>query len=245
MTILHESISLDTPTGTMQCRISRPTRPGKFPAIILYSEIFQITDPIARTADFYAGHGYVVITPEVFHELNPLGTVLCYDDQGKDKGNSDKATKPLTDHDADTEAILNWVANSDVCTSSVASFGMCLGGHLALRAALNPRVQAASCLYATDVHSGTIPKGTAPQTLDRINEIKGEVVFVWGRQDPHVPAPARVQLYNTFNTSDLNFSWHEINGQHAFIRDIGDRYDPELAALTQRLTLDLFHRTLR
>ena len=183
--------------------------------------------------------------PEVFHELNPIGTVLAYDDAGKDKGNADKFTKPFTAHDADTAAIVSWVDAQPYCNGALGSYGVCLGGHLAFRAALNPRVQAASCLYATDIHSSTMPAGDAPQTIDRLREIQGEVMCVWGRQDPHVPQEGRLQLYQAFNAADLLFTWHELNGQHAFIRDEGPRYDPELALLCQRLTLDLFSRALR
>jgi carboxymethylenebutenolidase len=40
------------------------------------------------------------------------------------------------------------------------------------------------------------------------------------------------------------FTWHEFNGQHAFLRDEGPRYDPALAATGYRLAIDLFHRKL-
>ncbi len=245
MTITQEEIVLDTPTGEMRCEVYRPERSGAFPTVIFYSEIFQITSPIARTAAFVAGHGYVVVVPEVFHELNSTGTVLAYDDEGKDKGNTDKFTKPLTDHDTDTTAIVSWLDQQEFCNGALGSFGVCLGGHLAFRATLNPRVQAASCLYATDIHSSTMPAGTAAQTIERLQEIQGEIMCVWGRQDPHVPLEGRKTLYNAFNEADLNFTWHEVNGQHAFIRDEGHRYDPELAMLCQRLTLELFSRALR
>jgi carboxymethylenebutenolidase len=36
-----------------------------------------------------------------------------------------------------------------------------------------------------------------------------------------------------------------VNGQHAFLRDEGARYDAELARQTLGLALDLFHRRLR
>jgi len=40
------------------------------------------------------------------------------------------------------------------------------------------------------------------------------------------------------------YTWHEFNGQHAFMRDEGHRYDPELALLSWNLLLALFHRRL-
>ena len=245
MTVTQSFVDLETATGTMRCSVVRPTVDGAFPTVIFYSEIFQITSPIARTAAYLAGQGYVVVVPEVFHELNPIGTVLAYDDAGKDKGNNDKFTKALTAHDSDTEAIVAWLDEQAFCNGTLGSFGVCLGGHLACRAALHPRVQAAACLYATDIHSSTMPAGDKPQTIEQLGDIDAELMFVWGRQDPHVSLDGRKLLYSTLNDVDANFTWHEFNGQHAFMRDEGDRYDPELATICHRLISDLFHRSLR
>lgn len=245
MTVQQSSVDIQTKTGMMRNRVVRPTRNGAYPTIIFYSEIFQITEPIARTAAYLAGHGYVVIVPEVFHELNEIGTVLAYDDEGKEKGNADKFTKPLTDHDSDTKALVDWIKQQDFCDGNIGSFGVCLGGHLACRAALHSSVKAAACLYATDIHSSTMPAGEKYQTIDLLGESDAEFLFVWGRQDPHVPLEGRKLLYEVLNEKDVNHSWHEFNGQHAFMRDEGDRYDPELATLCHQLVLSLFHRCLR
>ena len=231
----------------MRCAVFRPAREGVYPAVIFYSEIFQITEPIARTAAFLAGHGYVVVVPEVFHELNPAGTVLAYDDAGKDKGNADKFTKTLVAHDRDTAAIVEWLGAQEFCNGRIGSWGVCLGGHLAFRAALHPQVLAAACFYATDIHSETMPAGDGGnQTIARLGDLgETEILMLWGRQDPHVPVKGRQRLYQAFTEAALNFTWHEVNAQHAFLRDEGERYDPELALLAQRLVLDLFHRVLR
>ncbi len=82
MQIKQQSIDIPTQTGVMRCYVYRPAREGKFPAIILYSEIFQHTAPIARSAAIMACHCFVVLAPEVFHEFNPIGTVLGYDNAG-------------------------------------------------------------------------------------------------------------------------------------------------------------------
>ena len=64
-----------TPTGPMRTCLFRPGAEGRYPGIVLFSEIFQITGPIRRTAAFLAGHGYLVAVPEVYHELEPAGAV--------------------------------------------------------------------------------------------------------------------------------------------------------------------------
>ncbi len=68
----------------------------------------------------------------------------------------------------------------------------------------------------------------------RAGEIKGELLHIWGRQDPHVPLAGRNLIKARLDEVGANFQWLEVNGAHAFMRDEGYRYDPELAALCLR-----------
>ena len=95
MTITEDHVDLPTPTGPMRTHILRPASPGRYPGIVFYSEIFQVTAPIRRTAALLAGHGYLVAVPEVYHESEPAGTVLNYDQSGSDRGNTLKFAKPV------------------------------------------------------------------------------------------------------------------------------------------------------
>ncbi|WP_096085158.1 dienelactone hydrolase family protein [Agaribacterium haliotis] len=244
MQVLTEKTVLTTSSGDMQVEIFRPNAPGRFPSIIFYSEIFQITAPIARSACLMAGLGFVVIVPEVFHELNAMGTVLAYDDAGKDKGNSDKFTKALESHDSDTQAIVEWNQQQSFTAGSIGAMGVCIGGHLAFRAALNKSIASAFCLYATDIHSNTLPCKEGNDSLSRAADINGEVFMVFGKQDPHVPVDGRLKLYQHFQACGLNFNWLEVNAVHAFMRDEGDRYDPALALDMYARAREFFQRTL-
>lgn len=63
------------------------------------------------------------------------------------------------------------------CNGRIGATGMCLGGHLAYRCALDSRVSAAVCYFATDIHSKTLGAG-GDDSLDRTGEIEGELVMV-------------------------------------------------------------------
>lgn len=54
---------------------------------------------------------------------------------------------------------------------------MCLGGHLAYRCALDKRVRAAVCYFATDIHSHTLGAGKNDDSLARAGDIQGEVTI--------------------------------------------------------------------
>src|SRR6267154_1240472 len=195
--IIQEQTAVDlaTPTGPMRTYVFRPVVKGKYPAVILFSEIFQATGPIRRFAAFIAGHGYIVAVPEVYHELEPAGTVLPYDQAGSDRGNADKYGKAVS-------------------------------------------------AYASDIHSPSLGLGKHDDTLQRAGEIKGELLHIWGRQDPHVPLAGRDLIKARLEEVGANFQWLEVNGAHAFMRDEGYRYDPELAEICMHMTLALLHRKL-
>ena len=244
--IIHsnEFVDIPTPTGPMRTYLFRPVAEGSYPAIVLYSEIFQLTGPIRRTAALLAGHGYLVAVPEVYHELEPAGTVLAYDTAGADKGNFNKFEKTLDSYDSDARAVLDFLKQMPQCTGNLGVMGICLGGHLAFRAAMQPDVLATACFYATDIHSSTLGKGKSDNSLSRASEITGELLMIWGRQDPHVPLEGRRKIQARLEEVNLLYTWHEVNAAHAFIRDEGPRYDPVLALQCLNMALELFHRKL-
>ena len=244
MIIKSHVVDLPTPTGIMRTYVHRPAGEGRYPAILFYSEIFQQTGPIERAAKIIAGHGYAVLVPEVFHELNPIGTVLAYDDAGRDKGNADKSAKDVQGYDSDNAAMIAYAKQQPWCTGEIGAMGFCIGGHLAFRAALQPEVKATACFYATDLHTSIIPNKPGQHSMERLADINGELMMIWGKQDNHIPTAGRAEVYQKLTEKGLTFTWHEFNGQHAFMRDEGERYDPQLAMTGYQLALQLFGRTL-
>jgi len=245
--ILHSNEIQDvevSDSGSMRMHLFRPAGPGRFPGVLLFSEIYQVTAPIRRLAAMIAGNGYVVAVPEVYHEYEPPGTVLDYDAAGTERGNALKFAKSVAAYDADAAAGLTALQEHPACDGRLGTFGVCLGGHLALRAALDPRVSAAACFYPTDIHSGTLGEGQADDTLGRMADLKTEIMFVWGRQDPHVPYAGREIIRARLEEVAARYEWHEVNAQHAFLRDEGPRYDPALFLQSVTLTLDLYRRAM-
>ena len=243
MILEEETVDVQTTSGPMRTYVYRPVSKKRFPALVLFSEIFQRTAPIHRTAAMLAGHGFVVAVPEIFHELEPAGAVLPYDRAGAEAGNHHKTAKTTAAYDDDARAVIDHLlARQDVdADRGVGAFGVCIGGHLAFRCALDPRVRAAACFYATDLHAGSLGLG-GDDSLARAGEIAGELLMVWGRQDPHVPVEGRAKIQARLVETKRSFTWLEVNAAHAFLRDEGPRYDPELARLGLGMALELFRR---
>ena len=248
----HEYSDLPTPSGLMRTHVVRPAGSGCHPGIILYSEIFQVTGPIRRMAVALAGHGYVVAVPEIFHEHEPLGTVLAYDTLGTERGNWCKINKPLQAYDDDTLATVGFLRQHPACTGKVGTIGICIGGHLAYRCAMVPDVLAAVCFYPTDIHKleshpRGLGTGLSDDSLERVarGELRAEMLMIWGRQDPHIPWEGRRQVHAAMEHARVDYQWLEVNGEHAFLRDEGLRFNPVLARQCIAAGLEVLDRRLK
>lgn len=240
--------------GGLPCRTyvaaPKPIQPGaRYPGIVLYSEIFQLTGPICRAANRLAGHGFVVAAPEIYHRSCPPGLVIAYDDVGRMRGNYLAHTTPVAHFDATATAVFDHFATRhDVELGSsgpwVGAMGFCIGGHLALRAALDPRCRATVCAYPTGVHDGKLGADPDAGTLARLPEIKGELLLVFGDADPHTPRPARQIIRAALRASGARHTYLELPGEHAFMRDEGARYDPAMADRVFAEAIALYRRTL-
>ena len=244
MNVLSHCADIATPTGIMRTYIHRPVPTGLYPAVLFYSEIFQQTSPIERAAKIIASHGYAVLVPEIFHELNPIGTVLGYDDAGRIKGNQDKTQKDVQSYDSDNLSMIAFAKAQDWCNGHIGAMGFCIGGHLAFRAALQAEVKSAACFYATDLGTRLIPCAEGQHSMEQLANIHGELLMIWGRQDPYVPDAARATIHHALSQANCLFTWHEFNAKHAFMRDEDERYDAESATIAYQLALGLFRRTL-
>ena len=244
MILTEDYVDLETPAGPMRTHRVRPVAAGSYPGVVLFSEIFQVTGPILRTARLLASQGYIVAIPEIFHEFEPAGEAFPYTPEGTDKGNRYKIEKDLAAYDYDARVALDHLMSLPECSGQLGCVGICIGGHLAFRCAMNLDVLAAVCFYATDIHKRSLGRGMNDNSLDRIPEIKGELLMIYGKQDPHIPRAGRELVYRSLSDAGVNFTWHEFNAEHAFIRDEGHRYNASLAQICYAMMFELFQRKL-
>jgi carboxymethylenebutenolidase len=233
------------PVGALRMRawLGVPADEGRYPGIVFYSDIFQLTEPTLRWCSRLAGYGFVVLAPEIYHRIEPAGTVLAFDDVGKDRGQADAEATPVADFDADIRAALDYLAaHPRVARGQIGAAGHCTGGHLALRAALQPDVKATACWYATGLHDGKLGEDPDAGTLARAGETQGELLLVFGTQDPHTPDEGRQKIKRGLDESGADFHWRLYNAAHAFGRDEGYRYDPEATDLAFSETVALYRR---
>src|SRR5580692_8262003 len=208
---------VDIPSGgtPMRMFVAAPKVPGKYPGVVCYSDIFQLTGPMLRSVARLAGYGFVAAAPEIYHRIEPPGTAIPFDDAGRTRGMEDAAKTGVAEFDADARATFDWLANDRrVAPGMLGAAGFCIGGHLALRAGLQPDCRAMACFYATGVHNGKLGRDADAGSLARVGDIRGEILMVFGTNDPHVPEEGRAAIEAALTAAGVQYQIVLYHAEH-------------------------------
>ncbi|HEY5820995.1 MAG TPA: dienelactone hydrolase family protein [Propionibacteriaceae bacterium] len=217
--------------GEIEAIIIEPVGRRPTQGVLYYTDIFQLTESTLRTARRLASAGLLVCLPEIYPRDLP-GMALEFDDAGKQAGLGAAARTTTAQFDSDCAALLDHLQQRDDI-DQIDVVGFCLGGHLAFRAAFDPRVTSTVCFYPTGLHNGSLGSDQA-DSLKRAADIGGRLMIIFGTEDPHVPADARLQIITRLYEAGLQHVELHLysGGEHAFMRDIGPRHDPVLTDLS-------------
>ncbi len=236
-----EYLDLPAAGGVMRCFFALPKAPGRWPGIVCYSDIFQLSGPMLRACVRLAGHGFAVLAPEIYRRIEAPGCVIPFDEAGRTQGLEDAARTPVAHFDEDCRTALDHLAaHPSVAAGQLGAAGFCIGGHLAFRAALQPDVRATACYYPTGVHDGRLGSDSDAGTLQRAGEIRGRMLLVWGTRDPHIPAAGREAVEAALRSGGVDVEVRSYPAEHAFMRDEGPRFDPEATDAAFGETLAFF-----
>ncbi len=245
MVVETSYVGIPTDAGAMRAFVAAPKASGRFPGIWCYSDIFQLTGPMLRSCVRLAGYGFVAAAPEIYHRVEPAGAVIPFDDAGRTRGLEDAAKTPVADFDRSCRSGLDWLStHSKVAAGELGAMGFCIGGHLAFRAALQPDVRATVCFYGTGIHNGKLGKDEDAGSLAQAGKIRGELLMIFGANDPHVPGEGRNTVERGLRSANVNYSIKLYPAEHAFMRDEGPRYDPESTDLAFADMIALFRKVL-
>ncbi len=244
MNVISDTVDVAAPAGhAIRCAVMRPklATAARLPAVLAYSDIFQLTPPHLRVCQRLAGYGFVVVAPEIFGRVLPAGRVLDFE---RDRQLALDTTEqiPLDWFDEDRRAVLAWMArDAGIDPARLLACGWCIGGHLAFRAAAEPAVRATACFYATGLHSDTVggAHGTAPSLADA-GRIHGPLLLVWGTRDPHIPPAGRTKIHRALEDAGTDFHVRHYDAEHTFMRDEGARHDPVATDRAFAAMLELF-----
>jgi carboxymethylenebutenolidase len=235
----EEEVRVPGSDSAIRSVVISPVGEARRHGVLLYTDIFQLTESTVRTARRLASDGFVVCAPEIYPRGELAGVALEFDDGGKEAGQAGAAATTTEQFDADRVAVLDYLEQRpDV--DRLSAVGFCIGGHLAFRAAFDPRVGSTVCFYPTGLHDGALGADADAASLARAADIGGRLMIVFGSRDPHVPADARVCILGELYAAGLaDLELHVYSGgEHAFMRDVGARHDPVLTdlALTEAVS---------
>jgi carboxymethylenebutenolidase len=235
--LTEQRVRIPAVDGEIEAILIEPVGPRPTRAVLYYSDIFQLTESTLRTARRLASSGFLVCLPEIYPREFP-GQALAFDDAGKQAGLAGAARTTTAQFDADRAAVLDHLQQRDG-VESIDVVGFCLGGHLAFRAAFDPRVASTVCFYPTGLHNGSLGSDQA-DSLAHAADVSGRLMVIFGSADPHVPADARLQVISALYAAGLEHVELHVysGGEHAFMRDVGPRHDPVLTdlALTEAIS---------
>jgi carboxymethylenebutenolidase len=131
-----------------------------------------------------------------------------------------------------------------VAPGKLGAMGFCIVGHLAFRASMQPDVRATACWYGTGINNGKLGQDTDAGSLVRAKEIRGELLLMFGEQDPHMPKEARETIDRALKGAGVRYQTLLFPTEHAFARDEGPRFDPEATDRAFAAMIGLFRRVL-
>lgn len=228
MVVETRALDVKTRDATpLRVTVAQPKDGGPYPGLLLFSDIFQMTGPTLRTVLRFAGYGFVVYAPDLYRRIEMPGRAIAFEAERK-RALDDAERTTVAEFDADRRIALDALARDPrVAPGRIGATGFCIGGHLALRAALEPEVRATVAFYPTGVHDGALGGSRNVDTLARGGEIRGDVLLVFGDVDPHVPPAGRATIDAGLRGANVRARISTYPGDHAFMRDEGPRYDPE------------------
>ena len=229
MRVLTETVDLPRAGGVMRTFIARPADGRPYPALAFYSDIFQMTESTQRMAIRFASYGFVVAAPEIYWRFEAPGTAIAFDDPGRDRGMADAQRMRVGDFDDDIGVLIAFLERDvRVLPNAIAAVGFCLGGHLAFRAAFSPAVKATACFYPTGLHDGELAQDADAGSLALAARIRGFLLIVFGTADPHTDAAGREVVAAGLAATSVRHRVSTYDAAHAFMRDVGPRWDPKV-----------------
>ncbi|MGH7584369.1 MAG: dienelactone hydrolase family protein [Gemmatimonadales bacterium] len=205
------------------------------PGLILFQEAFGVNAHIRDVAGRFAGQGYVVIAPEMFHRTADPGFVADYGDFDDVRPHVGALTAEGIAADADA-AYRHLAHHPAVDPDRIAAIGYCMGGRCAWIANATQPLQAAVSYYGG---------GIVPGLLDRARLLNAPHLFFWGGKDRHIKAEHRRAIADALDAADRPYVNVEMSAaDHGFFCDARPAYHADSAAESWALTLEFLKRNL-
>lgn len=215
--------TLSSQSGTpFEAELFEPPSPNA-PAIIVIHEWWGINDDIRRIAGEFVDQGYAALAVDLYDGKSTADPV-----EAMGLANDLKTAVAM-------DKIAGAVDHLAATSPKIGITGFCLGGSMALAAALNVKgIAAAVPFYGTPRDEFARFSGAAPPILGH-----------YAKTDPFVRAERVRELEARARAAGDSFEVHFYDAGHAFMRKGHPEHDPPAAELAWARTLAFFAAHLR
>jgi carboxymethylenebutenolidase len=194
------------------------------PGVVVIQEWWGLNDQIKGVAERLAQSGYRALVPDLYR-----GRVTL------DAAEAEHLMNDLDFGDAATQDIRGAVCHLKSEGAKVGVVGFCMGGVLAILAAIHaPEADAASSWY-----------GVPPAEAGDVSRIRIPLQGHFAELDEFFPVAQVDALEARLRAANVAMSFYRYPARHAFGNETGPNYDPNAAQLAWQRTLDFFQISLR
>jgi carboxymethylenebutenolidase len=215
--------------GAMGGYLARPSQGKRYPAVLVFMEIFGINAHIRDVVERVAREGYVALAPDFFHRTGP-GVEYAYDDEGMAQGMAMMSDLDADQMVADANAALEYLRDrAFVDGEKLGCMGFCIGGHMTYLTACETDVTAAASFYGGGIAA---PEGMGGKesTISRTGKITGKILCLFGEQDGFIPSDQVDAIQAALTEAGTD---HEVvvypGADHGFFCDQRATYQKEAA----------------
>jgi carboxymethylenebutenolidase len=218
-----------------------PAGNGPFPGVLVFQEAFGVDEYIKFETERLAKRGYAAVAPDLFD-----GRTYSYEDRdsiaSRLGGLSDEF---MLDHVRRAAEVLQKL--SVVKPDALGAIGFCMGGRLAFltAAAFGERLAAAVSFYGGGIAAEE--KRFFDPLLERVPEIRAELLMIYGADDPSIDAREHGRLAEALSANKKQYTLTVYAGAgHGFAsRDRKAMYNAHAAERAWEEALAVFERTLK
>jgi carboxymethylenebutenolidase len=225
--LVQSMVQIKAPDREIPAFIARPTKSGKFPVVVLISEIFGLHEYIRDTARRLAKAGYVVIAPDFFVRAGDPSTMTDFPAIMKIVATASDA-QVAGDIDA---AITYLKAQPWADTKRMAITGYCWGGAVVWESvARRPDFKAGVAWYGR-ITSGMSPDPANKNPIDVVGDLKAPVLGLYGEKDTGIPLTDVEKMKAALKAAGKTTSDIVVfpGAQHGFHADYRPSYNKEAA----------------
>ena len=208
MPVAEADVRIQAPAGVCDAALSHPQGSGRWPAVIMYPDVFGLRPVMREMARRLAADGFAVLVPNPFYRSTVapgLGPDFDFN-SAADRAKLDALRAPLTgDAIAQDAAALVGFLDSQACVDArrkVGAVGYCFGGSMTMltAAAVPERVGAAAAFHggnglATD-------KSDSPHLL--VPKMKARFYFGIAGSDDEKDPMTKTRLAEAFQAARLS-----------------------------------------